>query len=112
MTRKGVYQYNYVDGPDKLLDSELPSRDKFYNRLTDTECSVEDYEHAQNVWNKFKMKSLREYHDLYMKTDVLLLADVFQDFRHFCLVNYELDPVHFLTSPGLSFAACMKMTEA
>ena len=110
--RKGVYPYEYMSSEDKFLDIQLSSINQFHSKLSDSECSIEDYEHAQAVWKAFKIKDMQEYHDLYLKTDVLLLADVFESFRRFSLNNYGLDPAHYYTSPGLSFDACMKMTGA
>ena len=66
--------------------------------------------HAQKVWEHFGMKTFQEYHHLYLKTDVLLLADVFENFRNICLNNYDLDPVWYYTSPGLAWDACLKKT--
>ena len=71
----------------------------------------EDYKHARRVWKEFGLKDLGEYHDLYLKTDVILLANVFEEFRKVCLKNYELDPVHFYTAPGLAWKACLKKTK-
>ena len=70
----------------------------------------EDYEHANRVWKEFGLKDLGEYHDLYLKTDVILLANVFEAFRKACLKNYGLDPAHFYTAPGLAWKACLKKT--
>ena len=56
------------------------------------------------------MKTMGEYHDLYLKSDILLLADVFENFRKTCLQYYKLDPYHYFTSPGQSLDAMMKMT--
>ena len=72
--------------------------------------SDEDYQHAQNVWKKFNMTNMGEYHDLYLKTDVLLLADVFEGFRKLCELHYKLDPAHYHTTPGLAWDAMLKMT--
>ena len=66
--------------------------------------------HAQKVWDVFEIRSLGEYHDLYVQTDTLLLADVFENFRNMCLEKYQLDPSHFLSAPGLAWQACLKKT--
>ena len=72
--------------------------------------SDEDYEHVQKVWDAFNIKNLGEYHDLYLKTDVILLSNVFEAFRDTCLEHYKLDPAHFYTSPGLAWKVCLKKT--
>ncbi len=108
LKRKGVYPYDYMDSLEKLSDNQLPSKEGFYLRLNNTKISDEDYQHTQNVWEKFDMKSMREYHDLYLKSDVLLLADVFKNFRDVC--QYGLDPFWYYTSPGLSWDALLKTT--
>ena len=110
LTRKGVYPYDYVSSLEKLSETCLPPKEEFYSQLYDEDISDEDYQHAINVWNTFKCKSLRDYHDLYLKTDVLLLADVFENFRATCLKHYKLDPAHYYTSPGLAWDACLKET--
>ena len=69
-----------------------------------------DYRHDNNVFNKFKLNNLGDYHDLYMQSDTLLLADVFENFGDVCLKEYELDPAHFLSLPGLAWQACLKKT--
>ena len=69
-----------------------------------------DYRHGNNVFKRFKLKTLGEYHDLYVQSDTLLLADVFENFRNTCLKVYELDPAHFLSLPGLAWQACLKKT--
>ena len=73
MTRKGVYPYDYVSSIDKLKETKLPSKDEFYSKLNDEEIS-EDYQHTINVWNTFNCQTLQDYHELYLKSDVLLLA--------------------------------------
>ena len=110
LLRKGVYPYDHVDCLNKLLETKLPPKEAFYSLLNDEGISDEDYEHAQNVWKEFRMKSMRDYHDLYLKTDVLLLADVFEEFRNVCLDNYKLDPTWYYTSPGLAWDAMLKLT--
>ena len=109
MVRKGVYPYDYMDSFDKF-NEKLPSKEEFYSLLNDEPISNEDYEHAQNVWNTFSLKNMGDYHNLYLGSDVLLLADVFENFRKTCLEYYKLDPCHYFTSPGLSWDAMLKMT--
>jgi len=92
LKRKGVYPYDYVDSVDKLSETSLPPKDAFYSRLNEEAITDEDYEHAQKVWKEFNINSLREYHDLYNISDVLLLAAVFENFRDVCMKNYNLDP--------------------
>ena len=110
LTRKGVYPYDYVSSLDKLSETCLPPKEEFYSKLNDEDISDEDYQHAINVWNTFGCKTIRDYHDLYLKSDVLLLADVFENFRKTCLKHYKLDPAHYYTSPGLAWDACLKET--
>ena len=109
--RKGVYPYDYMSSFERLGETCLPPIECFYSKLNDTNISADDYEHANKVWEAFKMETMRDYHDLYLKTDVLLLADVFEKFRNVCLDNYELDPAWYYTSPGLAWEACLKMTQ-
>ena len=110
LTRKGVFPYDYVSSLDKLSETCLPPKDEFYSKLNDEDISDEDYQHAIKVWNKFGCKTIKDYHDLYLKSDVLLLADVFEKFRSTCLKHYKLDPAHYYTSPGLAWDACLKIT--
>ena len=111
LTRKGVYPYDYVTSINKLKETKLPSKEAFYSKLLDQEISDEDYQHAIKVWNTFNCQTLQDYHDLYLKTDVLLLADVFENFRKTCLKHYKLDPCHYYTAPGLAWDACLKETK-
>ena len=108
--RKGVYPYDYMDSFSKFNDTELPQREDFYSLLTDNNISEDDYRHARDVWNTFNLQNMGEYHDLYLKTDILLLTDVFENFRKTCLTYYKLDPLHYITSPGLAWDAMLKMT--
>ena len=110
MARKGVYPYDYMDSFDKF-NSQLPSKEDFYSKLNDKHIKNEEYEHVQNVWNTFNLKNMGQYHDLYLKSDILLLVDVFENFRKTCLEYYQLDPCHYFTSPGLSWDAMLKMTD-
>ena len=92
------------------MKNNYPPIEEFYSHLNDEGISQEDYQHAQNVWQEFEIKSMRDYHDLYLESDVLLLADVFENFRNVCLKNYKLDPAWYYTSPGLTWDAALKMT--
>ena len=108
ISRKGIYPYDYMNGIKKFSEETLPAKEKFFSKLNDCGISDEDYEHAQRIWKEFGIKDLGEYHDLYLKSDVLLLADVFEEFRNVCMENYSLDPAWYYTSPGLSWDALLK----
>jgi len=108
---KGTYPYEYIDHPDRFNETELPSKDKFYSSLNQSEVSDEDYKHAQDVWKAFKCRNLGDYHDLYNKIDVLLLADIFENFRRTCMKSYGLDPAWYFTAPGLTWDAMLKCTK-
>ena len=110
LTRKGVYPYDYVSSIEKLAETQLPTKEEFYSKLNDEHITDDDYQHAIKVWNTFKCQTIKDYHDLYLKSDVLLLADVFENFRATCLKHYNLDPAHYFTSPGLAWDACLKET--
>ena len=110
LTRKGCYPYDYVSSIDKLKETKLPSKEDFYSKLYDEHISDEDYQPAIQVWNTLNCQTLQDYHDLYLKSDVLLLADVFENFRKTCLKHYKLDPCHYYTAPGLAWDACLKET--
>ena len=109
MAKKGVYPYDYMDSFKKFKE-QLPPKEEFYSILNDKHIEDEDYQHAHNVWKTFNLKNMGEYHDLYLASDILLLADVFENFRKTCLKYYKLDPCHYFTSPGLSWDAMLKMT--
>ena len=109
LIRKGVYPYDYVTSINSK-ETKLPSKDEFYSKLYDEEISDEDYQHALKVWNTFNCQTLQDYHP-YLTTDVLLLADVFENFRKTCLHHYKLDPCHYYTAPDLAWDACLKETK-
>ena len=100
--RKGIYPYEYMDSWDRFKETTLPSKDSFYSILSMSGVSGTDYEHACKVWREFGINNMGEYHDLYLKTDVILLANIFKPFRNVCLSNYGLDPAHFYTAPRLA----------
>ena len=110
LLRKGVYPYEYIDEWDKFKEKVLPGKDSLYSNLTLENISETDYAHANNVFKKFNINNLGEYHDLYVRSDTLLLADIFENFRQSCLKIYELDPAHFVSLPGLAWQTCLKKT--
>lgn len=110
LLRKGVYPYDYMTDAQRFAETELPSRQHFFSRLHNSECSEADYAHAQNVWQKFNCGTFIDYHNLYLKTDVLLLADVFESFRDTTMKELGLDPAYYLSAPQLSWDCMMKMT--
>ena len=89
LSRKGIYPYDYMNGIEKFSEEKLPPKEEFFSKLNDCGISDEDFDHAQRIWKEFGIKDLGEYHDLYLKSDVLLLADVFEEFRNVCLENYS-----------------------
>ena len=111
LLRKGVYPYEYMNSWECFQETQLPEMDKFFSTLTDEGISEEDYEHAKKVWKMFGCQTLADYHDLYLRTDTLLLADVFENFRSMCYKQYGLDPAHYYTSPGLSWDALLKKSK-
>ena len=111
LKEKGVYPYEYMNSFKKFNETELPSKNKFFISLKNVDISEKDYEKAKDIWNTFNIKNLGEYHDIYLKTDVLLLCNVFEKFINTCLNYYGLDPCHYFSSPGLAWDAMLKMTE-
>ena len=109
--RKGVYPYEYMDNWEKFSETSLPNEEVFHNKLNKEGIIYEDYAHAQKVWEVFEIKNLGEYHDSYVQSDTLLLADVFKNFRDKCIEIYKLNPAHFFSSPGLVWQGCLKKTE-
>ena len=94
----------------KIKRTSLPPKNEFCSELNNKNVSESDYKHAKEVWDAFNIKSVRHYHDLYIQSNVILLADVFETFRdaHICLTYYELDPAWYYTAPGLSRDAMLK----
>ena len=111
LLRKCVYPYEYMDNWEKFNWVVLPDKKAFYSNLIIEDITDADYRHANSVFKEFKMNNIEKYHDLYVKSDTVLLADVFESFRNTCMKTYELDPCHFLTAPGLAWQACLKKTE-
>ena len=108
--QKGVYPYEYMNSFKRFKEDRLPDKDCVFNSLKNFEISEEEYSTACNVWKVFDIKNLGEYHDLYIKTGVLLLCDVFEKFTDVCLKDYGLDPCHYFSSPGHSWDAMLKLT--
>ena len=111
LKQKGFYPYEYMDKVERFNDTTPPPRKAFYSKLSGSGITKTDYKHVWNVWKTFNMKNFKDYHELYNITDVLLLADVFENFRDLCLKIYKLDPVYYFTAPGLAWDACLKMTD-
>ncbi|XP_022161021.1 uncharacterized protein LOC111027106 [Myzus persicae] len=110
VTRKGVYPYEYTDGWDKLEEDALPEKKDFFSTLTETEIEDDEYDHALKVWGHFGCETLGQYSDLYLKIDVLLLTDIFENFRDLCMSTYGLDPAYYFTAPGMTFHCMLKKT--
>ena len=106
--QKEVYPCEYMNSFKKFSEDKLPDRCKFFSSLKDKCIGEKDYLKANNIWNEFKINTMSDYHDLYLNTDVLLLADVFEKFINTCLEYYEFDPYHYFSSPGLSWNAMLK----
>jgi len=107
---KGVYPYTYVCDRSKFGETQLPPIQDFYNSLKDEPLSVQDYQRAQDIWSFFKISNLQQYHDHYLLSDILLLADVFEHFRQDVLEKHGLDCLHYLTLPSLSWSMALKHT--
>ena len=121
LKQKSAYSYEYMKSFEKFNEEKVPARKYFYSstkdgkigddgKISDGHISVKDYLTCEKIWDKFEMKNMGDYHDHYLKKDVLLLADVFEKFIKTCLKYYELDPCHYFSSPGLSWDAMLKMT--
>ena len=110
LLRKGVYPYEYMDNWERFNETSLPSKKDFYSNLNIEDIDDIDYRHGNNVFKGFKLDNLGDYHDLYVKSNTLLLADVFENFRNMYIKVYELDPAHFVSLPGLAWQAGLKKT--
>ena len=107
---KGVYPYEYMYSWEKFYETILPPKEIFYSNLNLEDIRDEDYAHAQKVWDVFGIKKLGEYYNLCAQSDTLLLANVFENFRNKCLEIYDLDPIYFVSAPGLAWQVCLKKT--
>ena len=111
LLRKGVYPYEYMDSWERFDETSLPDKETFYSSLNKERITYVDHMDVKRVFKESNNKNLVDYHDLYVQSDTLLLADVFENFRNKWIEIYELDPVHFLSAPGLAWQACLKKTE-
>ena len=91
-----------MDSWERFNETSLPDKKSFYSKLNLEDITDKNYVHAQKVFEEFKLKNLGDYHDLYVQSDTLLLADVFKNFRNKCIEIYELDPAHFVSAPVLA----------
>ncbi|XP_065198789.1 uncharacterized protein LOC135830431 [Sycon ciliatum] len=107
LMRKGVYPYEYMNSFSRFDETQLPAQSKFYSSLSDEGVSDDDYKHAETMWMKFDCQTLGDYHDLYLKTDVFLLADIFENFRVEAVRTYQLDPANYYTLPGFAWDALL-----
>ena len=110
ITKKIVYPYDYIDDFNKFKEEVLSSIEILYSKLTGEDISDSNYNRAKNFWKKFKCKTMRDYHDLYLKSDVLILADGFENFRKTGKEYYNLDPAHYFSCPSFAWDAMLKMT--
>ena len=99
-----------MDSWERFSEISLPSKKDFYSNLTMEDVRDIDYRHADSAFKRFKLENLGDYHDLYVQSDTLLLADIFNNFRDMCIKEYELDSAHFLSLTGLAWKACLKKT--
>ena len=93
---------------ERFDETSLPDKEAFYSSLNMEDIIDVDHRHAKRVFKSLSNKNLGDYHDLYVQIDILLIADVFENFRNMCIQVYELDPAHFLSAPGLAWQACLR----
>ena len=121
LKQKGAYPYEYINSFKRFNEDKLCARKYFYSstkdrkisengKISDGHVMIEDYMVCERIWDKFKMNNMGDYHDHYLKKDVLLLGDVFEKFIDTCLKYYQLNPCHYFSAPGLSWDAMLKMT--
>ena len=111
LLRKGVYPYEYIDSWERFDETALPDKKGFYSNINMEDITDVEYRHGKTAFEYLINKHLSDYHDLYVQSDTLLLADAFENFRNVCIKVYELDPVHILSAPGLAWQACLKKIE-
>jgi len=106
---KGVYPYSYMTAPEKFAETQLPPIEAFHNTLEDEPCPPKNYDRACEIWAHYDTKTMQNYHDHYLLSDVLLLADVFENFRNSIYDQHRLDPLHFITLPSLAWASALNI---
>ena len=106
--RKGVYSNKYMDDWEKFNETLLIEKEDIYSHLNMEDITDADYKHGQRVCKDFEIKNLGEFFDLYLESDTLFLADVFENFRNMCSEIYEFDPAKFLSALGLAWQAAFK----
>ena len=112
MLRKGVYPYDYVDCMNKIDETSLPPKEAFYSKLTGiTGITDEEYQHAHPVWKEFNIESMKDYLNLYNLSDILLLADIFENFRNICMNHYGLDLAWYFSAPAHAWDSTLKITK-
>ena len=99
-----------MDSWEKFGKNILPPKEAFYSNSNLEDISDEDYTHVQKVWDVFGINSIGDYHELYVQSDTLLLADVYENFRNMCFEKYQLDPTYFVSAPGSAWQACFRKT--
>ena len=95
LLKNGIYPYEHMDSFERFYETQLPQKEKFYSSLSGQGITYEDYPHTKQVWEALGCRNLGDYHNLYVETDMLLLADVFENFRKVCQEKYGLDPAHY-----------------
>ena len=110
LLRKGIDPYEYKDSWERFDETSFPDKKEFHGNLNLEDISDIDYRHTKRVLKRFSNKNLWDYHDLFVQSDTLLLADVFENFRNDCTEIYELYPAHFLSIPGSIWPTSLKKT--
>ena len=110
LCRKGIFPYEWFDSFEKFCEPCLPPKESFYSSLTGKGATPEEYQYALDIWNHFKCETFSDYHDIYLKTDVLLLSDIFEVFRKTSIDSFKLDPSHFVTLPSFGWQCMLKVT--
>ena len=111
LLRKRFYPYEYMDRWERFDEKLMPNKEDFYSSLNMKGITDIDYRHAKKVFKEFRINTFGKYRNLYVQSDRILLADVFEKFRNKCIERYELDPGHFLSAPRLAWQACLEIQE-